>query len=246
MRETVGLFQIIVLISTIVPFRAFEPNCTSGILDDTGRICCTKGCGKCNDLACDTKPGGPAECCEDEISAECLTAAGPPPCMYPRDFKPRCTKGIATEAGDFCCNKRCGECGGPGCALRLGGASQCCPPSIKTECSSSAGPPPCHYPPKWFNRCLNGIESDEGGACCPEECGECGGPDCHLRPGGNSSCCTEHIRFKCFSAAGPPPCVYPPKWKPTCAGGILSEDGETCCSRECGKCGTVACDMLPG
>ena len=42
---------------------------------------------------------------------------------------------------EYCCNLECGYCGGPGCSKYPGGASKCCPVTIKQksdkECSSS-------------------------------------------------------------------------------------------------------------
>lgn len=41
--------------------------------------------------------------------------------------------------------------------------------------------------------CENGILSDDGEACCPEACGQCGGADCDLATGGAAACCATNI-----------------------------------------------------
>eukprot|EP00928_Gymnodinium_smaydae_P039096 TRINITY_DN26794_c0_g1_i1.p1 TRINITY_DN26794_c0_g1~~TRINITY_DN26794_c0_g1_i1.p1 ORF type:complete len:553 (+),score=100.39 TRINITY_DN26794_c0_g1_i1:177-1835(+) len=56
--------------------------------------------------------------------------------------------------------------------------------------------------------CLAGIPDRFGRACCPRECGTCGGSGCELRPGGAQRCCGHAIRTLCDGATGQPPCVY--------------------------------------
>ena len=55
--------------------------------------------------------------------------------------------------------------------------------------------------------CAKGILS--GSACCPKECGKCGGPSCGTLPGGSANCCTGAIvghRDSCENYD--PPCVF--------------------------------------
>eukprot|EP00466_Bigelowiella_natans_P003940 jgi/Bigna1/131488/aug1.14_g6196 len=43
-------------------------------------------------------------------------------------------------------------------------------------------------------RCQYGIKSLDGNACCPKECGRCGGRDCHKLPLGSKACCVSGIK----------------------------------------------------
>ncbi len=55
--------------------------------------------------------------------------------------------------------------------------------------------------------CSKGILS--GSACCPKECGRCGGPSCGTLPGGSANCCTGSIvghKDSCDNYD--PPCVF--------------------------------------
>ena len=38
-----------------------------------------------------------------------------------------------------------------------------------------------------------GVEDNDHTACCPLECGTCGGVDCASKPLGESSCCPDKI-----------------------------------------------------
>ena len=65
--------------------------------------------------------------------AECMGLGIPPYRPNPRlQNDPTCQNGIRTNSGNsvVCCPSSCGVCGGTGCGLRLGGASNCCPLSI--------------------------------------------------------------------------------------------------------------------
>lgn len=139
---------------------ANNAKCAAGILDASGEVCCAKACGQCGGDGCDTRPGGGAQCCGGSVQRTCATAAGPPPCRYVVEAKPPesagargwCLGGVESEAGDACCPRACGICGGPQCAERAAGASQCCGGSIAARCSSPAGPPPCIYPKHVLSR----------------------------------------------------------------------------------------------
>mmetsp|Transcript_73037 Transcript_73037/g.144818 ORF Transcript_73037/g.144818 Transcript_73037/m.144818 type:complete len:294 (-) Transcript_73037:103-984(-) len=199
------------------PALAEEERCTAGIRSRRGDACCPHACGECGGVGCHTRPGGSAQCCGVFMASVCSNLVGPPPCRYPPDWIPkppqRCTEGILSAVGDACCANSCGRCGGLGCESRPGGGAQCCGSSMETACSSLAGPPPCKYPPGWQEvepqRCVGGVLSTAGDACCPVRCGECGGPFCAAMPGGAAECCGGSIRTECASSAGPPPCVYP-------------------------------------
>eukprot|EP01043_Picozoa_sp_COSAG02_P028305 COSAG02_NODE_1711_length_11223_cov_5.622348_4_plen_249_part_00 len=55
--------------------------------------------------------------------------------------------------------------------------------------------------------CSRGILA--GSACCPKECGRCGGPNCGTLPGGSANCCTGSIvghKDSCDNYD--PPCVF--------------------------------------
>lgn len=55
-----------------------------------------------------------------------------------------CEGGMPDSAGQVCCIKDCGRCGGPGCRLRRGGSLGCCAGNILSKnhmCSSNH--PPC-------------------------------------------------------------------------------------------------------
>lgn len=139
--------------------------CTAGILDAEGKICCSKSCGRCGGIGCETRPGGGDECCGGAITRLCTSSAGAPPCRYisalaaPKPIEPvsapsarRCVGGVESAAGDACCLQSCGQCGGPGCDQRDGGAPRCCGSSITTFCRGASGPPPCKYPPSLVGR----------------------------------------------------------------------------------------------
>ena len=104
-----------------------------------------------------------------------------------------------------------------------------------------------------------------GTACCPDECGACGGATgiaCGLRPGGSDDCCYggqgnggifDHDRY-CDEVG--PPCIV--RFDPFCenpATGILKINapqnggGAACCPATCGICGSqsgLACSGQPG
>mmetsp|Transcript_96581 Transcript_96581/g.311901 ORF Transcript_96581/g.311901 Transcript_96581/m.311901 type:complete len:380 (-) Transcript_96581:35-1174(-) len=217
---------------------AVQRKCTAGILSALGDACCTRGCGLCGGAGCDMRPGGALQCCGSSMASVCKTSDGPPPCKYltastslqavqhaqqaileaERDVgqaaQGKCTGGILSQAGETCCPKECGRCGGAGCDARPGGAERCCGSSIEDVCSSAAGPAPCKYlasgmapqPPQ--QKCAAGILSALGDACCPRECGRCGGAGCDTRPGGAARCCGGSISVLCSGPTALPPCLY--------------------------------------
>ncbi|KAG5181835.1 hypothetical protein JKP88DRAFT_278573 [Tribonema minus] len=84
-------------------------------------------------------------------------------------------------------------------------------------------------------KCLTGVPAvspfNPLGACCPKKCGDkCGARDCESR--GADDCCPAYIK----------------KSGRTCeeAGGILGDDGKSCCAASCGECGGFGCHAHEG
>merc|ERR1712137_1202149 len=107
-------------------------------------------CGACGGAGCDQRPGGAAECCGGSIKAACTSSVGPPPCKWAEAEVAKmsaktCSSGVSDKSGLVCCAKECGECGGPSCADRPGGAASCCGGSIKHSCVDKNGAAPCVY-----------------------------------------------------------------------------------------------------
>jgi len=265
METFVGLLGVILCLGFSCTWGNAQDRCTGGIADAAGIFCCPLTCGQCGGLGCDMRPGGGSQCCGTSIKDTCSTFAGPPPCRYTLHWAPpldRCSAGVPDLSGRFCCPKACGQCGGLGCEMRPGGGSQCCGGSIESTCNTSAGFPPCKYPPEWTPppaRCSAGIVDVSGRFCCPKACGQCGGLGCDMRPGGGSQCCGGSINAACHTSAGPPPCAYshevasPPQAflsdTPSldrCHDGIVDSRGIFCCPSTCGECGGLGCDMRPG
>ncbi|HYJ08976.1 MAG TPA: serine protease [Polyangiaceae bacterium] len=115
-----------------------------------------------------------------------------------------CNTGIASD--NVCCEAACGSCGGSDCSGRPGGKEACCAGTIRNagvSCTES-GPPCVLSDPQ----CVSGIL--EGGVCCDDACGACGGEGCSGRPGGSANCCAVTIEAEGRSCAEyPPPCVMP-------------------------------------
>mmetsp|Transcript_5546 Transcript_5546/g.7809 ORF Transcript_5546/g.7809 Transcript_5546/m.7809 type:complete len:451 (-) Transcript_5546:32-1384(-) len=152
--------------------------------------------------------------------------------------------GILDGSGKFCCVSSCGSCGGYGCDKREGGALDCCTSKITQSCSNNGLP--CLATESEKTVCPNdGITDSSTSFCCPSSCGECGGYDCDLRPGGASKCCTSQITKLCSSNGLP--CKVEEDVPATCPGdGILDSTGKTCCSSSCGECGGNGCDLRLG
>lgn len=204
-----------------LPSMTTASQCFGGVESSTGDACCSGDCGTCGGPGCNDRPGGAGNCCGSSIRQAgriCNESVGPP-CVYIVHLHlSRCTAGILDAEGKVCCSKMCGRCGGVGCEARPGGGDHCCGTSIAHLCVSIAGMPPCRYASAstttggesqpLVRRCIGGIESRAGDACCPRACGICGGPHCDMRTGGASQCCGNSISKLCQSEAGPPPCRY--------------------------------------
>ncbi len=129
--------------------------CSTGIPDQTGSVCCASTCQSIAGdtlFACDqgTDQGttcadrGPDElCCPDEIrEAKKSCSDNPPPCVIKPD--PECRTGIKDQAGQVCCPKFCGTCGGADCSQRTGSGANCCGGAIMSAgIMCSGGSPPC-------------------------------------------------------------------------------------------------------
>jgi len=175
------------------------------------------------------------------------------------------TTGIMDTSGTFCCPSTCGTCGGTGCNLRPGGASNCCTSQIKVSCDIQGLPciasTSTTAPTTTTSSCPTGTIADSSGSkCCASTCGTCGGYGCHLRPGGAAACCTSTVTASCTTNVLP--CViYPSTSAPTVAvtvatttattsacptGSIPDGSGLKCCASTCGSCGGFGCNLRPG
>lgn len=64
--------------------------------------------------------------------------------------------------------------------------------------------------------CARGILYHDGVACCPKECGECGGSGCADRPGGKEDCCSSRVEGNGVSCDdAPAPCSVAPPPQPS-------------------------------
>eukprot|EP00747_Dinoflagellata_sp_TGD_P144049 gnl/TRDRNA2_/TRDRNA2_176451_c1_seq5.p1 gnl/TRDRNA2_/TRDRNA2_176451_c1~~gnl/TRDRNA2_/TRDRNA2_176451_c1_seq5.p1 ORF type:complete len:294 (+),score=23.55 gnl/TRDRNA2_/TRDRNA2_176451_c1_seq5:277-1158(+) len=112
----------------------------------------------------------------------------------------------------------------------------------------------------WFdsqaNFCREGILDKDGKACCPLECGMCGGPLCADMPGGSSNCCPGSF-YTCQERRGPPPCIYHEyrlqhkintnaEENMFCLEGILDKELKACCPKTCRICGDQWCVTKTG
>jgi len=123
-----------------------------------------------------------------------------------------CKTGIIDSNAKLCCNKMCGTCGGPGCEMRPGGATQCCANPIKEAGNVCRSDSDVHCVIKAHPKCESGILSWSKNVCCPKSCGRCGGPGCERRPGGPNACCTQNIEptRKICQTSGQTACIMPP------------------------------------
>lgn len=164
--------------------------------------------------------------------------------VAPLSASAACAGGIINDSQRVCCPDFCGECGGGGCEERRGGADMCCRDPILLsgkECVDNE--PPCRMDAD--PGCVLGIADPSGTACCPDSCGECGGPGCSGRPGEADACCVGRITasdISCTSSKAP--CVL--HNDPNCEDGILDATGQACCPASCGACGGEDCSQLPG
>mmetsp|Transcript_19570 Transcript_19570/g.27529 ORF Transcript_19570/g.27529 Transcript_19570/m.27529 type:complete len:628 (+) Transcript_19570:188-2071(+) len=225
----------------------------SGILDSSGKICCTLSCGRCGGEGCDKLPGGASNCCTSQITELC-DGSDPTkvPCVLTEietsDLCP--DEGIINSTGEFCCPKGCLTCGGIYCSSGPLGLLNCCTSQIYSSCDE--GQLPCKITsneddendfPQYASCPTGGIPSSSGAHCCPESCGTCGGEGCDTRPGGSSACCTSSFERPCIDNFLP--CVMTED--SMCPlGGIYDVEAEYCCPSTCGSCGGLGCDKRPG
>ena len=121
------------------------------------------------------------------------------------------------------------------------------PPYGETECAVIAAADKCEA--------IGGIPSSDGIACCPAQCGACGGHNCGHRDGGAALCCHGHVTdagVKC----GEPPCVMEDSIVENivhrvdaCASafkGVMDAGSLQCCAASCVACGGPECESAPG
>ena len=53
-----------------------------GVADVDGTACCLGSCGTCDVIGCDTRPGGPDNCCLDNFQQPCGSGQDAP-CLLP-------------------------------------------------------------------------------------------------------------------------------------------------------------------
>eukprot|EP00903_Cladosiphon_okamuranus_P009656 g9189.t1 len=130
--------------------------CSDGVtegIDANGVVCCPLTCGSCAGKGCSGRPGGASDCCGSDIldsDVYCNDAGASAPCILGEapagsDTCPDGTVGVEDDNEVVCCPLSCGECAGPGCSGRPGGADDCCGGNIKDSevmCSTS-GTAPC-------------------------------------------------------------------------------------------------------
>mmetsp|Transcript_19226 Transcript_19226/g.27035 ORF Transcript_19226/g.27035 Transcript_19226/m.27035 type:complete len:457 (-) Transcript_19226:69-1439(-) len=99
--------------------------------------------------------------------------------------------------------------------------------------------------------CSSGIKHPDptNPSCCASFCGDsCGANGCDKTSLG--SCCGSAIIAADKSCdTNDPPCVVESSSTTrycSTIGGILADDGNTCCSNSCGTCGGFGCDQRPG
>mmetsp|Transcript_2989 Transcript_2989/g.4534 ORF Transcript_2989/g.4534 Transcript_2989/m.4534 type:complete len:522 (+) Transcript_2989:63-1628(+) len=206
-----------------------------GIIDSTGKICCSSSCRECGGYGCDLKPGGAANCCTSHITESCSNKSAP--CILDGTNSSCPNGGIFDSSGTVCCTESCGQCGGDGCHLRPGGASQCCTSQATNSCSSNTLP--CIVDNATSSSdddddedsvCSDGILSEVFSPaftcllqyCCPKSCSECNinSLSCETEP----ECCAYSTiltnEARSFSDANiscrskSPPCLVPPEDDP--------------------------------
>jgi Stigma-specific protein, Stig1 len=120
------------------PCVTADPECNTGIRGSNA--CCAEACGECGGEDCSLRTaGGADDCCIGRIverGPSCEEST--PPCQIP---DPNCERGL--RSSNFCCELGCGQCTGPGCSGRPGGASGCCGGAItesNRSCNDHAAP----------------------------------------------------------------------------------------------------------
>eukprot|EP00612_Vaucheria_litorea_P003972 CAMPEP_0171460858 /NCGR_PEP_ID=MMETSP0945-20130129/5560_1 /TAXON_ID=109269 /ORGANISM="Vaucheria litorea, Strain CCMP2940" /LENGTH=583 /DNA_ID=CAMNT_0011987133 /DNA_START=94 /DNA_END=1845 /DNA_ORIENTATION=+ len=236
-----------------------DPTCSTGIRhpDPSNQSCCASFCGdSCGAVDCGDKSVG--SCCGSAIISENKSCdSNDPPCVVnvsDSNGNRTCSGigGILADDGSTCCLGTCGTCGGTGCDARTGGIDGCCTSSIKSANKScNTNSPPCIKQSTSTCTSKGGLLASDSISCCPESCGSCGGYGCDSRPGGKENCCVSSIQTASKSCdSNSPPCTMDTTTTTTryCStiGGILAEDGNTCCANSCGTCGGYGCDTRPG
>ena len=199
-----------------VSLRTDSCEAFGGILDPASLQCCAASCGSCGGAGCEARPGGPANCCIDDVSSQnkMCSSSVHPPCTLRASGGPgtpidvdsidsvadECRKlgGIPDPFSYACCPATCSsgqpKCGGIGCGLREGGADACCSDNIaeaNIQCSID-GTLPCIVAPQ----------------------------DVSVR---------EQKADECRSI-----------------GGVPDPSGFRCCPASCGRCGGTDCDKRDG
>ena len=133
-------------------------DCSAGVQDPSGKVCCSAACGLCGGRGCSGRPGGPQQCCmpavlrtgrvcESRADVACILRGssnyirgdGVEHASQTRSSSAEvaigiamklCAAGIEHATLQVCCNASCGQCGRHGCASAPGGPRQCCMPAI--------------------------------------------------------------------------------------------------------------------
>ena len=68
-----------------------EPNvnCSTGVKDPFGTLCCSASCGQCGGNGCSRRPGGQKACCGSQIHRQCSATVGPPCQLGPPSHPPQ-------------------------------------------------------------------------------------------------------------------------------------------------------------
>jgi len=202
------------------------------------KVCCPLECGQCGGRGCSDKGPGADACCVDNLAKSqnngmCSESKKAPCVLKKPEPASVCSVGDKisipglvgedeTKQQKVCCPLACGQCGGHGCSKARPGADACCVDNLaknkKNGMCSQSKKAPCvlkksQPEPQQCNDLWKGFigESANGGkVCCPEECGQCGGPDCG-QSGLAAKCCVSNVlaggqKKQCSNTQGPP-CV---------------------------------------
>jgi len=208
-----------------------EPACKQtyeGLIEDTtaeGKVCCDRSCKKCGGEGCG-EGGNADKCCTNNIMKhdKLCSADQKAPCVLKCDIGDETPiPGLVGEDKQkqqkVCCPLGCGRCGGQACSHAKPGADACCVDKVakKTDMCSETKMAPCvlkkpQAEPQQCNDHWKGFigeTSNDEKVCCPEECGQCGGPNCGKL--GAKKCCISNVLDagkgkKCSQTQGPP-CV---------------------------------------
>jgi len=231
---------------------AYEVCPEGSISDDSTAFCCPESCETCGGFGCHLRDGGEKNCCTSQISDSCDSSD--PPCKS--TIVVECpNNGIMSYDGKFCCLESCEECVSD--YLNFDWDDECNINLITELCSN--GNLPCLIELETGECPLGGITDMFKNKCCAESCGQCGGPGCHLRPGGEDACCVENNDTSCSDNTFP--CAIEPD--PTinnaelyCSDGIIATFDDSyffnvcqmsvCCPSSCEWCDTSEdCSLSP-